>query len=203
MPMSPEQFLAHARAAADGDGRLPPGGIPQWDTFPFEHGALRTVPLAEPVLPEPPRSGEDPAQCRSCARRDEGIWLDDHWRLTHEPNAGAPLALMLHSRDHYDLADLSEDRAAELGRLTTHLVRAIEALPHIARAHVYRIGDGAAHLHVFFFARPEGLLQLRGSNFVLWDDLLPRIPAEVSAADARTVATTLVASYGGQVRDQR
>jgi hypothetical protein len=56
---------------------------------------------------------------------------------------------------------------------------------------------------VFFFARPEGLLQLRGSNFVLWDDLLPRIPAEVSAADARTVATTLVASYGGQVRDQR
>jgi len=56
---------------------------------------------------------------------------------------------------------------------------------------------------VFFFARPEGLLQLRGSNFVLWDDLLPRVPPEVSVADARTVASALVASYGGQVRDQQ
>lgn len=203
MPMSPEQFLAHARAAADGEGRLPPAGMSEWDTFPFEHAALRTVPLAEPVLPEPPRHGEDPGECRSCARRDNGIWLDDHWRLTHEPDAGAPIVLMLHSRDHYDLAGLPEDRAAELGRLTVHLARAIEALPHIARAHVYRIGDGAAHLHVFFFARPEGLLQLRGSNFVLWDDLLPRVPPEVSVADARTVASALVASYGGQVRDQQ
>jgi hypothetical protein len=42
-----------------------------------------------------------------------------------------------------------------MGVLTTHIARHVEALPHIARSHVYRIGDGGAHLHVWFFARPE------------------------------------------------
>ena len=67
-----------------------------------------------------------------------------------------PLVLMLYPRDHYDLENLPDDRAAELGRLTTQLARHVQALPHIARSHVYRIGDGGAHLHVWFFARPEG-----------------------------------------------
>jgi diadenosine tetraphosphate (Ap4A) HIT family hydrolase len=200
MPMSPEQFLAHARAAADADGRLPPiADISSWDTFPFETDSLRTVPLADPVLPEPARADEDITQCETCARRDEGIWQDEHWRLASSQGSGAPLVLMLFPLDHYDLPTLPDERAAELGRLTAHLARAIESLPHIARAHVYRIGDGGAHLHVFFFARPEGLLQLRGSCLLLWDDLLPVVPAEVRAADARTVAETLVASYGGRV----
>ena len=104
---------------------------------------------------------------------------------------------MLHPRDHYDMADLPDDLAAELGVLTTHIVRHVEALPHIARAHVYRIGDGGAHLHVWFFARPEGQAQLLGSWLVVWDDLLPEYPADVADADAATVADALVTSYGG------
>ena len=63
---------------------------------------------------------------------------------------------MLEPIAHHDLADLPDDRAAELGLLTVRIARAIEALPHIARAHVSRWGDGSAHLHVFFFARPAG-----------------------------------------------
>jgi hypothetical protein len=47
-------------------------------------------------------------------------------------------------------------------------VRAIEALPHIARAHVSRWGDGGAHLHVFFLARPVGFAQLRGTFLAVW-----------------------------------
>jgi hypothetical protein len=200
MPMSPEEFLAHARAAADAEGRLPPAAdMSGWGTFPFEPDSLRTVPLADPVLPEPARADEDVTQCETCARRDEGVWQDEQWRLTSSQGSGAPLVLMLFPRDHYDLPTLPDERAAELGRLTAHLARAIESLPHIARAHVYRIGDGGAHLHVFFFARPEGLLQLRGSCLVLWDDLLPVVPAEVREADARTVAAALAASYGGRV----
>jgi diadenosine tetraphosphate (Ap4A) HIT family hydrolase len=199
MPMSPEEFLAYARAAADAEGRLPSiAGMPGWDTFPFETDGLRVVPLDEPVVPEPAREDEDPTTCKTCARRDEGIWRDDRWRLTVSTGSGAPLVMMLFPRDHYDLPTLPDDRAAELGRLTAHIARAIESLPHIARAHVYRIGDGGAHLHVFFFARPEGLLQLRGSCFVLWDDVLPTPPAELTAADAHTVANALTASYGGQ-----
>jgi len=104
---------------------------------------------------------------------------------------------MLHPRDHYDPADLPDEMAAELGVLTTHLTRHMQALPNIARAHVYRIGDGGAHLHVWFFARPEGQAQLRGSWLVVWDDLLPEYPADIAEADAAIVADALFASYGG------
>ncbi len=108
-----------------------------------------------------------------------------------------PLVLMLHPREHYDLADLPDELAAELGLLTTHLARHVQALPHIARAQVYRIGDGGAHLHVWFFGRPEGQAQLKGSWLVVWDDLLPEYPAELAEADATIVAEALIASYGG------
>ena len=133
----------------------------------------------------------------SCRCRDEGIWLNDRWRLTRIAGVGVPLVLMLHPRDHYDMADLPDELAAELGLLSAHIVRHVEALPHISRAHVYRIGDGGAHLHVWFFARPEGQAQLYGSWLVVWDDLLPEYPADVADADAAIIADSLVASCGG------
>lgn len=58
--------------------------------------------------------------------------------------------------------------------------------------------DLAAHLHVWFFARPEGQAQLYGSWLVIWDDLLPEYPEDVADADAAIVADALVASYGGR-----
>ncbi|WP_344310189.1 hypothetical protein [Fodinicola feengrottensis] len=169
-----------------------------WEICPFDADGLRVAPLRQPVLPEPGRHGEDPADCQACARRDEGIWFHDRWRLTRIKKVGVPLAIMLHPRDHYDLADLPDELAAELGVLTTHLARHVEALPHIARCHVYRIGDGGAHLHVWFFARPEGQAQLYGSWLVVWDDLLPEYPAAEAEADASTVVDALIASYGGR-----
>jgi len=75
-------------------------------------------------------------------------------------------------------------------------VRAIEALPHIARAHVSRWGDGGAHLHVFFLARPAGFAQLRGTFLAVWDDLLPAVPAGHRDRDAAAVASAL-AAHGG------
>jgi diadenosine tetraphosphate (Ap4A) HIT family hydrolase len=197
MALRPDEFYHHALAAADGERRLPLARMTGWDISPFEPGGLRVAPLRPPVLPEPARAGEDPADCRACSARNEGIWLDDAWRLTRIGNIGVPLVLMLHPRDHYDLADLPDQRAAELGVLTTHIARHIQALPNISRAHVYRIGDGSAHLHVWFFARPEGQAQLYGSWLVVWDDLLPEYPEGVAEADAATVAAALAASYGG------
>jgi diadenosine tetraphosphate (Ap4A) HIT family hydrolase len=197
MALSPDEFYAHAIAAADAERRLPLSRMTGWDISPFEPAGLRVAPLRRPVLPEPDREGENPADCTSCARRDEGIRLDDHWRLTRMAGVGVPLVLMLHPRDHYDLADLPDELAAELGVLTTHIVRHMQALPHVSRAHVYRIGDGGAHLHIWFFARPEGQAQLYGSWLVVWDDLLPEYPAGVAEADAATVADALTASYGG------
>ncbi len=198
MALEPDEFHAHALAAADPDGRLPLSRMTGWEISPFEQEGLRVSRLRGPEVPEPARHGDDPADCSSCARRDEGIWLHDRWRLTRVTGVGMPLVLMLHPRDHYDLADLPDGLAAELGVLTTHLTRHIEGLPHIARAQVYRIGDGATHLHVWFFARPEGQTQFRGSWLVVWDDLLPEYPSEPADADAAQVAGALVASYGGR-----
>jgi hypothetical protein len=198
MPLSPEEFYDHALTAADEEQRLPLARMTGWDISPFEAEGLRVSRLRPPVVPEPPRHGEDGVDCGSCRRRDDGIWLDDRWRLTRMPGVGVPLALMLHPRDHYDLADLTDNLAAEMGVLSTHVARHVQALPHISRCHVFRIGDGGAHLHVWFFARPEGQAQLYGSWLVVWDDLLPEYPTDVADADAATVADALVASYGGK-----
>jgi diadenosine tetraphosphate (Ap4A) HIT family hydrolase len=197
MALSPREFYDHAIAASDNEHRLPLSRMTGWDISPFDPEGLKVAPLRPPVLPEPARNGEDPSDCKSCSHRDEGIWFDPHWRLTQIGEVGVPLVLMLHPRDHHDLADLPDELAAELGVLTTHLARHIQALPNVSRAHVYRIGDGGAHLHIWFFARPEGQSQLWGSWLVVWDDLLPEYPAGVAESDAAVVADALVTSYGG------
>lgn len=198
MPLSPDEFYTHAVNAADDEQRLPLSRMTGWDVSPFEADGLRVSRLRPPVVPESARHGEDPADCESCRRRDEGIWLDDRWRLTQILGVGVPLVLMLHPRGHYDLTDLTDDLAAELGVISTHVARHVQALPHISRCHVYRIGDGGAHLHVWFFARPEGQAQLFGSWLVVWDDLLPEYPPGPAHADAAIVADALAASYGGR-----
>jgi diadenosine tetraphosphate (Ap4A) HIT family hydrolase len=198
MALRPEEFYDHALAAADSEHRLPLSRMTGWDIAPFEPDGLRVAPLRPPVLPEPERHGEDPAECNSCSKRDEGIWFDDHWRLTRITGAGTPLVLMLHPREHYDLADLPDELAGEWGVLITHIARHMQALPYISRAHVHRFGDGGAHLHTWFLARPEGQAQLYGSWMVVWDDLLPEYPADVAEADAAIVAEALIASYGGR-----
>jgi len=110
------------------------------------------------------------------------------------------LVMMLLPKDHYDLTVCLTTSRAEFGRLIVHTARAIESLPNVARAHVSRWGDGGAHLHVFFFARPEGFAQLRGTCFAIWDDLLPPTPRDVRDNDALHVAQVLVTSYGDGLR---
>ncbi|HJQ00144.1 MAG TPA: hypothetical protein VJ851_00960 [Jatrophihabitans sp.] len=198
MALTPEEFYQHAITVADDERRLPLSRMTRWDISPFEPDGLRVAPLRPPVMPEPARPGEDPADCVSCSRRDEGIWFDDHWRLTRITAAGIPLVLMLHPREHYDLADLPDEWASELGLLTAHIARHVQALAHISRAHIYRMGDGGAHLHVWFLGRPEGQAQLYGSWMIIWDDLLPEYPTDVADADAATVTQALSASYGGR-----
>jgi diadenosine tetraphosphate (Ap4A) HIT family hydrolase len=202
MPMSPEEFYAHAMQAADAEGRLPLSRMTGWDVFPFEQSGLRVVPLGRPVLPEPARAGENAADCRACTSGPEPVWSDEHWRLSVLGPSGAPLILLLEPAAHYDLPDLPDERASEMGQLIVRITRAIEALPHIARAHVSRWGDGAAHLHIFFFARPEGFRQLRGTCLAVWDDLLPAVPDDQREHDAAAVAQSLARSHGGRAHAQ-
>lgn len=200
MAETPEQLYARVCAASDAAGRLPVPDVASWDTFPFESDGLRVVTLRAPELPEPPREGEGDRPCRGCTSEGRSVWQDETWRLRPWTDpSGAPLVLILEPHAHHDLADLPDEMAADLGRLTVHIARAVEALPYVARCHVMRIGDGGAHLHVFFFARPAGFPQLRGSCFVLWDDVLPPTPVGQRDDDARSVARALAESYGGDV----
>ena len=193
MALTPDEFYAHALAATDMEQRLPLSRMTMWEVAPFDQDGLRTVPLRPPVVPEPSRADEDPTTCRACANWEDGVWHNERWRLRRIGGVGVPLALMLIPREHHDLADLPDDLSAELGVLTTHIARHVEALPNVARSHVYRIGDGGAHLHIWFFARPLGQGQLWGSWLPVWDDLLPEYPDDVAVRDAETVAAALTA----------
>ena len=71
--------------------------------------------------------------------------------------------------------------------------------PGIGRCHVNRWGDGSAHSHIWFVARPEGFAQVKGSYAVEWDDILPPVPEAAWRADLHVVATKL-ANWGGHAR---
>lgn len=199
MPLTPDEFFENATALGEDEERRAIAALAEWEPFPFDPESLRLVRLRRGELPEAPRHDEDPATCHSCAGTSGLlVWQDEAWRLiaTAEPS-GAPLVLLLLPKEHYDLGDLPNDLAAQLGLIIVHLGRAVESLEHIARAHVSRWGDGGAHLHIFIVARPEGFVQLRGSFFLVWDDLLAPVPRAVRDADAHRVGQLLAESYGG------
>ncbi len=157
-----------------------------WDIFPFE-GSFQVKRLEDPVLPEPARFAEDPAECQACRRADEAcLWTDARWRLfAPEERTGVP-ALLLEPREHLDLGDLDEKYAAELGVLIVRVERAMRSVSGVAGVHVNRWGDGGAHLHLWFLARPEGMVQLRGSCLPDWLDILPPLPPDSGTPSAGT-----------------
>ncbi|WP_306211514.1 hypothetical protein [Actinoplanes sp. RD1] len=170
----------------------------RWPSFPFE-GDLRVKPLKEPVAVEPARSGENAEDCVACSTPDDAyIWVSERWRVRGmDRPTGLPAVLILECRSHLDLGDLPNLLAAELGVMTVRLERAIRSLDGVARVHVNRWGDGSAHLHMWFLARPHGMLQLRGTFLALWDDILPVIPEHQWRENMALVAAWL-AEFGGQ-----
>jgi hypothetical protein len=107
------------------------------------------------------------------------------------------MVLILESRSHLDLGDLPNLLAAELGVMTVRLERAIRSLDGVAQVHVNRWGDGPAHLHLWFLARPVGRLQLRGSFLSMWDEILEPVPEAKWREDLALVAAWL-AEFGGR-----
>ncbi|MFE9631546.1 hypothetical protein [Streptomyces sp. NPDC006463] len=150
---------------------------------------LQVRPLGEPVLPEPPRNGEaGPEGCEGCVPADRDfLWTEEHWRLKGV-HGSLPAILMPIPRGHHTLLDLPAERAAELGGMAQRIERTIRTLGGIGRVHVSEIGDGGTHLYLFLTARPEGMLQLRGS-------CLP-LPDEVWAESARRIAEAMAKDGG-------
>lgn len=178
--------------------KTPPPSFTGWSSFPFD-GDLRVKQLDPPVAVEPPRKGEDPADCAKCQSPDDAyIWVNENWRVrSMDRPSGLPMVLILESRSHLDLGDLPNMLAAELGVMTVRLERAIRSLDGVARVHVNRWGDGAAHLHLWFLARPYGRLQLRGTFLTLWDEILAPIPEPQWRENLALIAAWL-AEFGGQ-----
>jgi diadenosine tetraphosphate (Ap4A) HIT family hydrolase len=202
MPETAADYDARIREHLDADGRLglPEDGIPYWEIFPFEAEGLRLKAIEPALEREEDRFGEDPATCR-CSdpdRADEGtMWENDRWRLVAGEPSGAPVLLVLLPKEHFDLATLPDDLAAEMGRLMTGIAAAVEALPSVARCHLSRWGDGGAHAHFFFMARPALLGQFRGTCMALWDDFLPPVPQDVFDANVAFVVERLTSTHGG------
>jgi hypothetical protein len=210
MPESIEEYAARIAAAQDADGRLPleEQGFLTWDVFPFEVEGLRLKPGPTLADDESARRGEEADDCHCTDAPMEGpagsvgwpvVWEGLGWRVKAAPPSGAPLTLVAEPEQHLDVPDLPDDLAAAFGRLQVALVGAVESLPTAARCHVLRIGDGGAHAHVWFIARPARMPQLRGSFMVVWDDFLPPVPVEVRDANAAFVAERLVERLGGRV----
>jgi hypothetical protein len=205
MAETPQEFYERvsAAAAAQPDGRLAVNpALVDSEIFPIRGDNLRVAEFAPPVVPEPPLSG-DPggSPCGRCANGDDGaIWANERWLVSPVGGIDAlPVALFLEPREHLDMDDLDASMSAEMGQLCIAIHRAIGALEHIGRVHMYVWGDGARHFHVWFLARPLGHLQLRGSSLADWTDLLPPVPPDLRAADERRVADGLVAAVGGSL----
>ncbi len=88
----------------------------------------------------------------------------------------------LHPREHLDFHELTDEHGAELGVVLVRVQRALASIPGAGRVHVYKWGDGGAHLHVVLVARPEGMRQLWGMFLPVWMYILPPLPAGEWAA---------------------
>ena len=189
MPETPEELYERAKNAL----RMPP--LDEWDTWPFA-GEVRPRPLEPPAEREAPRFGEGGVDCRACTRGDEDyFWTNERWRLyPFWPPNGLPVVVLLEPRAHYDApGDLPDELAAELGVLLARIERAVRAVPHLERVHVCRWGDGSAHLHWWFMARPARLRQLAGNFAAVWDDVLPPVPEEIARENVELVRRAMVA----------
>jgi hypothetical protein len=80
---------------------------------------------------------------------------------------------------------------AELGVLLVRAQRALASIAGVGRVHVYKWGDGGAHLHVLLVARPAGMVQLKGMYLPTWMFALPALPADDWETMRRHIAASL------------
>jgi diadenosine tetraphosphate (Ap4A) HIT family hydrolase len=158
--------------------------------------------LSAPVVPEPARSGEGGRDCFACRDDippEQEVWRDEHFRVYAMDGVAFAGTCMLVALRHADgLSGLDEQELTALGPLAARVSRALEERPagpvgygdgRVGRVHAHLWNDGGAHFHMWFFPRPLGYLDLRGSFLVEWEERLPRASREqvlAAAADLRS-----------------
>lgn len=196
--LDPVDITARAREGCGPDGRLVLPRQSRWPIFPFDTVGLTMTELEDPVLPEPPRRGERPGDCWTCRGDDASfVWSDEAWRVSMSNEALAVPEVVLHSREHIDFHELDDEQAAEMGVRLIRIQRALASIEGVGRVHVYKWGDGGAHLHIVLVARPVGMMQLRGMFLTTWMNALPPLDPDLWMAVRSHVRTALDASATG------
>lgn len=201
MPESSQQWFTRVSEQIESVG-YQPTEWGKWSSWPFE-GELSVKPLQPPETEAPRRGlgGQGCFICTAVAAKDTSyvIWSDEDAILgvPAQPRA-LPFATFLMPRAHADLADLPLPTAARMGELLTLVERAACDVLDVPRIQAARWGDGGEHLHWWLFARPTGMLQLRGTFLSHWDDVLPPRPTAQLREDLDLVAGRLVELAGGE-----
>jgi hypothetical protein len=161
-------------------------------------GDLKMAPLGPMLVPERPRGGElDPAECFHCTLgMEHAIWKDDLWHVGTPDSFSLPFIAGLAPNEHVRLHEMTPDLLASMGSMVQRLAGAIQRLDGVARTHFSRWGDGSAHFHMAFLARPLGMMQGRGYMLAVWDDVLPSTDPELIAANRAQVAAMLAEGGG-------
>lgn len=161
--------------------------------------AFELLPLDPMLVPEKPRNGElDPSQCGHCRPSEHTIWQDDEWRVNagFHGASGLPFIGAISPRRHVRLEDAPIEVLAGLGPVLQRVSEAGKAIPAVARVHFSRWNDGSAHLHLWAYARPAGMMQGRGAILPYWEQCLPAMPEEMMQQNLDIVAHALAAGGG-------
>jgi diadenosine tetraphosphate (Ap4A) HIT family hydrolase len=165
-------------------------------TCPFESPwhPRRLQPAADN---EPLRAGEHGSACSGCAVPDkDAIWANERWRLRSKTETSIPGTVILETRDHLDsFTSLSPVHLAEFGPLVAAIESSLLKLGNVSRVHVSRWGDGSSHFHMYFYPRPRGQLQFRGTFFAVWELMLPPADNGEIKRVERLIAAGMRAQY--------
>jgi diadenosine tetraphosphate (Ap4A) HIT family hydrolase len=189
-PMPENPHALHARSVTA--LRTPP--VEEWDSWPFT-GGVDVKALRAPE-PEPTRQGENGVDCPGCTKPDSDyFWTDDTWRMMALPATGLPFVGIVEPRVHVDApSELDDAMAGQMGVMIARAERAVASLDGVGRVHIGRWGEGAEHMHWWFMARPQGLVQTASCFAVIWDDILPPVPEDVWSANVAHVKAAMEAS---------
>ncbi|WP_194420764.1 hypothetical protein [Microbacterium abyssi] len=163
------------------------------------YASVTMRPLEPFLVPEKPRGGElDPNDCHSCRPSEHTIWHDEHWQVRGGwETGGLPFIGAISPREHWLLEDAPVEMLAGLGPLMQRISQAVKTIPSVARCHFSRWNDGSAHLHLWAFARPAGMMQGRGAVLSYWDGMLTEMP-ETMMRDYIEIVAEALAEQGGQ-----
>ncbi|GAA4192839.1 hypothetical protein GCM10022219_13730 [Microbacterium oryzae] len=161
--------------------------------------SIEMLPLDEMLVPERPRGGEvDPAECSTCRPSEFTIWADADWKVGagFGGPTGLPFVAAIAPRRHVLLEDAPVELLTGLGPLLQRISQAVKRIPSVARCHFSRWNDGSAHLHLWAYARPAGMMQGRGAILPYWEQVMPAMPRELMDEYVGIVAHALAEGGG-------